>query len=276
MLLYYQTKNKNCTLKTNKMKQKIIFAVFTMLNLLTATICVKAQTTNDLPPPTPASTDFSKVVNDNDNVYNIAIIKQPPTYPGGEVALFKYLGNNIKYPAIARESGIEGTVYVEFIIDKDGSVTNVVAKRKVDGGCTEEALRVINAMPNWIPGIQEGKPVKVKYTLPIKFKLQDNDVTSTNTTASFTGGEVALSEYIANNLKYPKKARKKKIEGTVVVNFIVTMNGKIQGATIIQSLNKDCDAEALRLVNAMPKWTPAIKNGIPAMSIHSLPIQFKL
>jgi TonB family protein len=165
---------------------------------------------------------------------------------------------------------------VEFIIAKDGSVTNVVAKRKVDGGCTEEALRVIKKMPNWTPGRQEGKPVNVKYTLPIKFKLQDNYTTSTNTTASFIGGEVALSEYLANNLKYPKKARKKKIEGTVVVNFVVTINGKIQGATITQSLNKDCDTEALRLVNAMPKWTPATKNGIPAMSTHSLPIKFKL
>ena len=258
------------------MKQKITFGAFIMLNLLTATVCVKAQTTNDLPPPTPASIDFSKSANENDKIYNIAVIEQPPTYPGGEKALFEYLGNNIKYPETARENGIEGTVYVEFVIAKDGSVTNVVAKRKVDGGCTEEALRVIKKMPNWAPGIQEGKPVNVKYTLPIKFKLEDNHITSTNTTASFTGGEVALSEYFANNLKYPKKARKKKIEGTVVVNFIVTMNGKIQGATVTQSLNKDCDTEALRLVNAMPKWTPATKNGIPAMSTYSLPIKFKL
>ena len=258
------------------MKQKITFGAFIMLNLFTATVYVKAQTTNDLPPPTPASIDFSKSVNEDDKIYNIAVIEQPPTYPGGESALFKYLGNNIKYPAIARENGIEGTVYVEFVITKDGSVTNVVAKRKVDGGCTEEALRVIKKMPNWAPGIQEGKPVNVKYTLPIKFKLEDNHITSTNTTASFTGGEVALSEYLANNLKYPKKARKKKIEGTVVVNFIVTMNGKIQGATVTQSLNKDCDTEALRLVNAMPKWTPATKNGIPIMSTYSLPIKFKL
>ena len=258
------------------MKQKITFGAFIMLNLLTATVCVKAQTTKNLPPPTPASTDFSKPVNEDDKIYTIAIIEQEPTYPGGESALLEYLGNNIKYPAIARENGIEGTVYVEFIIAKDGSVTNVVAKRKVDGGCTEEALRVINAMPNWTPGRQEGKPVNVKYTLPIKFKLQDNHITSTNTTASFIGGEVALSEYLANNLKYPKKARKKKIEGTVVVNFIVTINSKIQSATVTQSLNKDCDTEALRLVNAMPKWTPATKNGIPTMSTHSLPIKFKL
>ena len=258
------------------MNQKITFGAFIMLNLLTATVCIKAQTTKDLAPPAPAFIDSSKFVNEDDNVYNIAVIEQIPSFPNGKAAMFKYLANNIKYPAIARENGIEGTVYVEFIIAKDGSVTNVVAKRKVDGGCTEEALRVIKKMPNWTPGRQEGKPVNVKYTLPIKFELQDNYTTSTNTTASFTGGEAALSEYLANNLKYTKKARKKKIEGTVVVNFVVTINGKIQGATITQSLNKDCDTEALRLVNAMPKWTPATKNGIPTMSTHSLPIKFKL
>ena len=258
------------------MKQKITFGVLIVLNLLTATVCVKAQTTKDLPPPAPASADSSKSVNEDDKIYTITSIEQQPTYPGGENALFEHLANNIKYPIIARENGIEGTVYVEFIIAKDGSVTNVVAKRKVDGGCTEEALRVINTMLNWTPGRQEGKPVNVKYTLPIKFKLQDNYTNSTNTAASFIGGEVALSEYIANNLKYPKKARKKKIEGTVVVIFIVTANGSITGAKIVRGIGGGCDLEALRIVSSMPKWTPAIKNGIPAMSTYSLPINFKL
>ncbi len=258
------------------MKQKITFGVLIVLNLLTATVCVKAQTTKDLPPPAPASTDFSKSVNEDDNVYNIAVIEQIPSFPGGESALLEYLGNNIKYPAIARESGIEGTVYVEFTIGKYGSVTNVVATRKVDGGCTEEAIRVINAMPNWIPGRHEGKPVNVKYTIPIKFKFQDDDVTSTNTAASFIGGEVALSEYIANNLKYPKKARKEKIEGTVVVTFVVNINGRTKGAIVTQSLNKDCDAEALRLVNTMPKWIPAKINKTIIDSEVTLPINFKL
>lgn len=258
------------------MKQKITFGAFIMLNLLTATVCVKAQTTNDLPPPTPASIDFSKSANENDKIYNIAVIEQPPTYPGGEKALFEYLGNNIKYPETARENGIEGTVYIEFVIAKDGSVTNVKVLRGIGGGCNEEGLRVINAMPKWKPGRLQGYPVMVKYTLPIKFKLEDNYTTSTNTTAGFIGGEVALSEYLANNLKYPKKARKKKIEGTVVVNFIVTANGSITGAKIVRGIGGGCDLEALRIVSSMPKWTPAIKNGIPAMSTYSLPIQFKL
>lgn len=258
------------------MNQKITFGAFIVLNLLTATVCIKAQTDEDTIPPI---IDTSN----NTSTLEMRVIEQQATYPGGEKALLEYLANSIKYPAIARENGIEGTVYIEFVIGKDGSVTGANVKRGIrsnsnngDGGCNEEALRVVNAMPNWTPGRQEGEPVKVKYTLPVKFKLQGNNITSTNTMASFTGGEIALSEYLANNLKYPKKARKKKIEGTVVVNFVVTINGKIQGATITQSLNKDCDTEALRLVNAMPKWTPATINGTPVDTRVKLPVVFKL
>jgi protein TonB len=104
--------------------------------------------------------------------YTVVMIEQQPTFPDGEAALFKYLANNLKYPAMARESSIEGTVYVQFTIAKDGSITGTKVLRGIGGGCNEEAMRVINAMPNWKPGRQQGNAVKVKYTLPIKFKLQ--------------------------------------------------------------------------------------------------------
>ena len=108
----------------------------------------------------PKIKDKASLIKADNKVYNVAEVEQKPSFIGGDAALFKYLADSIKYPAMARENGIEGTVYVEFIIAKDGSVTNVVAKRKVDGGCTEEAIRVINAMPNWKPGKQQGNPVK--------------------------------------------------------------------------------------------------------------------
>ena len=104
--------------------------------------------------------------------YTLVMIEQQPTFPNGEAALFKYFANNLKYPAMARESSIEGTVYVQFTIAKDGSITGTKVLRGIGGGCNEEAMRVINAMPNWKPGRQQGNAVKVKYTLPIKFKLQ--------------------------------------------------------------------------------------------------------
>ncbi|PLW93191.1 MAG: energy transducer TonB [Marinilabiliales bacterium] len=95
-----------------------------------------------------------------------------PEFPGGEEALFLYLGNNIKYPRAAREIDLQGTVILQFIIEKDGSVSNVVVARGIGGGCDEEAVRVVQKMPKWTPGKQYGRPVRVQYTLPVRFVLQ--------------------------------------------------------------------------------------------------------
>lgn len=109
-----------------------------------------------------------------DSIYQIIVMPPEglPNFFGGESALFRYLSENIKYPEIARENGIEGTVYIEFIINRQGFVDKAIVKRGVDTACDEEAYRVINQMPRWIPGRVDGKPVQVIYTLPIKFKLQ--------------------------------------------------------------------------------------------------------
>lgn len=95
-----------------------------------------------------------------------------PEFPGGEAALFGYLGKKLNYPSIAFDNGISGTVYVSFVIGKNGEITDIDVLKGVSGGCTEEALRVIKGMPKWKPGEQNGKAVKVRYTLPIKFKLK--------------------------------------------------------------------------------------------------------
>jgi periplasmic protein TonB len=99
-------------------------------------------------------------------------VEQMPQFGSGERELLEYLAKNIKYPTIARENAIQGTVVIQFVVDKDGSVTEPTVVREVGGGCDEEALRVIKTMPRWIPGKQQGKPVKVRYTLPVKFKLE--------------------------------------------------------------------------------------------------------
>jgi periplasmic protein TonB len=99
-------------------------------------------------------------------------VEQMPQFGSGEKELLEYLAKNIKYPAIARENGIQGTVVIQFVVDKDGRVTEPVVVREVGGGCDEEALRVIKNMPKWIPGKQQGKAVKVRYTLPVRFRLE--------------------------------------------------------------------------------------------------------
>ncbi len=100
------------------------------------------------------------------------IVEDMPEFPGGEMALRTYIANAIKYPVIAQENGIQGKVYVTFVVGKDGSVSNASIARGVDPSIDKEALRVINTLPKWKPGKQRGKPVNVSYTVPINFQLQ--------------------------------------------------------------------------------------------------------
>ncbi|GAP42085.1 protein containing TonB family C-terminal domain [Lentimicrobium saccharophilum] len=99
------------------------------------------------------------------------VVEDAPSFPGGDEARIRFLQQNIKYPQMARESSIQGTVYVTFVVERDGSVTDVRVLRGIGGGCDEEAIRVIKAMPKWNPGKQRGKPVRVQFNMPIKFTL---------------------------------------------------------------------------------------------------------
>ena len=101
------------------------------------------------------------------------VVESMPEFPGGQQALFKYLGENVKYPVIAQENGIQGRVVCQFVVNKDGSIVDVVVVRSSgDASLDKEAIRVINSMPKWKPGKQRGKPVRVKYTVPVNFRLQ--------------------------------------------------------------------------------------------------------
>ncbi|KOH46860.1 energy transducer TonB [Sunxiuqinia dokdonensis] len=100
------------------------------------------------------------------------IVEEMPEFPGGELALRKFPANAIKYPVIAQENGIEGKVYVSFVVGKDGRVTNARVVRSVDQSLDKEALRVVNSLPPWKPGLQRGQPVRVAFSVPIHFVLQ--------------------------------------------------------------------------------------------------------
>lgn len=129
----------------------------------------------DLPPvavaPPPPDPEEVKKKEDEDIVVSIIAVQQQPEFKDGVAAMYQFLGKNIVYPTAARENGIEGTVYVSFVVGKDGSIRDAQIKRGVAGGCSEEALRVVKMMPNWNPGKQNGKAVSVTFTIPVKFKL---------------------------------------------------------------------------------------------------------
>jgi len=109
---------------------------------------------------------------ETDSLYNM--IDKPPQYPGGEEARMKYIQDNLNYPKKARESGIEGTVYLTFVVEPDGRITNIEILRGIGGGCDKAAMHVVKNMPRWQPGVQRGKAVRTTFNMPIRFKLEES------------------------------------------------------------------------------------------------------
>ena len=107
-----------------------------------------------------------------EKTYELFDIQKQPTFPGGEAALMQYLADKIEYPPMARENNIQGVVPISFVVNKDGSVSQVQVLRDIGGGCGKEAARVVGTMPKWTPGEANGHKVKVRYTLPVRFVLQ--------------------------------------------------------------------------------------------------------
>jgi len=120
----------------------------------------------------PAGTSDQKVTEEDPNKI-FTSVEQAPAFPGGLEAFYKYLGKNIRYPAVARENNTQGRVIVNFVCERDGSLTDIKVVRGIGDGCDEEAIRVIKASPKWSPGIQNGRPVRCSYTVPIAFTLAE-------------------------------------------------------------------------------------------------------
>lgn len=117
--------------------------------------------------------DVPEVAAGDDDVFdNIPTLQVQPRFPGGEDAMYDFLNNNLKYPQIARELGISGRVYVQFVVEKDGSVSDIKIIRSRDRSLDKEALRIIELMPKWLPGVQNGHKVRVRMTLPVNFVLR--------------------------------------------------------------------------------------------------------
>lgn len=115
------------------------------------------------PPPAPKSEVSTKVFD---------VVEEMPSFPGGQGALMSYLASNIKYPVVAQENGVQGRVIVSFVVERDGSISDVRVARSVDPSLDREAQRVVKSMPRWKPGKQNGSAVRVKYTVPVVFRLQ--------------------------------------------------------------------------------------------------------
>lgn len=148
---------------------KKLFVVTVMLSALLS----KAQT------PQGAAADSAKLSVEaplmpvvGEKTFEMFDIENPPQFPGGEAALMQFIGNNLMYPDTARESNVEGLVVGTFIIDKEGKVTDITIVRDIGYGCGDELRRILMLLPRWKPGTANGYPVRVRYTLPVRFRLE--------------------------------------------------------------------------------------------------------
>ena len=322
------------------------------------------------------------------------VVEEMPEFPGGNTELMKFLAKNIKYPAEAQQKGEQGRVIVQFVVGKDGKLSDIKIMRSISPTLDAEAIRVIKAMPDWKPGTQRGQAVNVKFNIPISFRLdgakgnegeeesdirvvgynkknikavysvpreevsastsddevfqvvenmpefpggteelikklpgaqmdEDGKITidgkevnkilvngkdfydgdqvvntnksmQTKVTAEgsvkdnneifeivenmpeFPGGMAELMKFLQQNIKYPEQARKDSIQGRVIVQFTIKKTGEVSNTTIVSGVSPELDAEAIRVVNAMPLWTPGEQKGEPVNVKFTLPIQFRL
>ncbi len=245
-----------------------------------------------------------------DDIYKV--VEQMPLWADcssqecSDKSLLEYTSKNLTYPKLARENGIEGSVFIQFIVDEDGLVHDPKIVRDIGGGCGEAALEMIQSMNDyetlWQPGRQKGMKVKVLLTIPVVFNLTNKP--NENHIALPTKKEVnkifkkvermpfwkdcdskacsdkELIRYVYTNLRYPVKAMKNKIKGRVYVQFVVEPDGYVSEAKVIRDLGSGCGEAALRVVNAMnddgPSWQPGMIDGENVRVFYTLPVTFKL
>lgn len=213
----------------------------------------------------------------------------------------EFIVKELQYPDAAQEKGIEGTVVIYFIVEVDGTITDAMIIEDLGGGCSEEALRVVNSMPKWTPGAIKGKLTPIERALFVKFGAGSDTLqkpasspreifTIVQEMPRFPGCEdmeghhdvkkkcaqEKMLEYIYTNIQYPEEARKNKIQGVVFVSFVVEADGLITRAKILRSVGEEIDKEALRVINSMPKWTPGKQRNQPLRVQFTLPVRFKL
>ena len=245
--------------------------------------------------------DFNRAVSklDGDNIFTI--VEDPAMPEGGYKAFYAFISDYLQYPVQAREKGVEGKVFVQFIINEEGYLTNVEAVKGIGAGCDKEAVHVVAASPKWKPARQRGQAVKQRIVLPITFKLNDGLEQNENNKGSeqsfrretkypnkegiYTivedpamplGGYKEFYRQVAFGLRYPKQARAAGTQGRVYVQFVVNEEGRLTEAKTVKGIGGGCDEEAVRVVSSSPKWKPPVHGGKAVKQRIVLPITFKI
>lgn len=206
------------------------------------------------------------------------------------------LAEHLEYPDAARQAGVDGFVIVRFVVDEKGKAIEHTVDEDPGYGMAEAAIKAVKKLGKWVPGRNRGEAVKVRMTVPVKFKMPEvkteektvmpdvHDVVEqmpryegcdgTDDTAARNCTHQSIAKFIRSNLRYPEAAQKQNVSGTVIVKFIITETGAVTDPVVEEGLGAGCDEEALRLVQAMPQWTPGMQGGKPVKVRMKLPFQF--
>lgn len=213
-------------------------------------------------------------------------------FEGGKYGIMRYLSSNLEYPMEALDHGVYGRVWVGFVVEKDGSLSNVSVEKDFNKWLDKEAVRAVSAMPKWSPAMKDNQPVRTYYRLPIDFSIREDgmvyqhkyeykykkaNIDSTAQMPMFPGGTKSLMNWMGKHIVYPDKALDKGIQGRVVTRFTIEEDGMITNIEIAEKAHKLLDRAALDLIELMPAWIPARDaDGNPIRTIYTLPVKFSI
>jgi TonB family protein len=197
----------------------------------------------------------------------------------------KWIQNNFTYSREVLEKQLSGKIYVQFVVESDGTLSNIKIARGLDPDLDNEMIRVVNSSPLWTPGLINGDSVSVVITLPVEINTLDYLIQNADKYGDlfffvdefpkFLDRDMEyFSDWIMENINYPKKAERRNIEGEVVIDFYINEAGKLEDIVVTQSAHPLLVEEALRVIKNAPTWTPAHKHGKNVRFPHSVSIDF--
>ncbi|MCX6198878.1 MAG: energy transducer TonB [Bacteroidetes bacterium] len=208
----------------------------------------------------------------------LSIAEQMPEYPGGEDSLMREVTANIVYPKQCLDSNIQGKVFLRFVVNEDGTISKIEVMKSPHKFLNESAIDALRKIKKFNPGKQNGKPIKVYYSIPVGFRIEDTTKQNKHVDImpEFPGGDAALIKFLQENIQYPKFERDNGIQGKVIVKLVVMEDGTVQDISLAKSVSAGLDEEAIRVVSMSPKWKPGSQDGKPVRVKYLLPVVFKL
>lgn len=229
-----------------------------------------------------------------------------PQFPGGMDSLYKFVAQNFKYPNKASMNEIEGSVKVNFILNKEGKIQNPEVKISIDPGMDKEALRLLKKLSLFQPGTKDGNPIDFEYFMEFNFMRanglmfkglkrplsdtlivevtdahvkevkKDQLLTFVEQMPEYPGGINSMMNFLSQNIRYPRVASDKGLQGKVLIQFVVDKYGKIGHFKVLRGVGGGCTEEAIRVIKLMPDWIPGKQNGKIEDVFFVLPISFQL